>query len=503
MKNVLSHLLPPLLFLGSTILSSAQDRPNVLLILVDDLKPAIGAYGDPVAVTPAMDRLAGMGMRFDLAYCNQAVCMASRYNLLLGSRSTSTGFYNFGTQFREVYPDAITLPQHFMNSGYHAESMGKVFHIGHGNDNDDASWSVPHHKEKVIEYVVPESTHGKLTREEAFFTNARRYLDLPPNSGLPRGAAWENPDVLDEAYADGRVATHAIDRLRQYARNPNQAWFMAVGFARPHLPFSAPKKYWNLYDPGQLPMPEFEEHPQGAPSWSPKGKGEITNFKPVPEDPRIEFTQELKRQLIHGYYASTSYMDAQLGRILDELERLELFDNTIIVLWGDHGWHLGDHGSWTKHDNFEQANRIPLLIYAPGFTQPGSATTQLAETVDIYTTLADLAGLPTPKGPQPMDGTSLVPVLKDPEVRVRDHAYHAYPRQRGKLIGQAIRTERYRMVKWTNPEDPSVEPIYELYDYVDDYLETKNFAAEKPEVVRELEGILATHPDPKPQVPRR
>ena len=472
-----------------------ESRPNVLLILVDDLKPNLGTYGDINAISPNIDSLANMGMRFDLAYCNQSVCAPSRYNLMLGARSSSTGLYNFGTGFREVYPDAITLPQHFKKSGYHTESMGKVFHIGHGNTNDEISWSIPHHKEKVIEYIVPESTGRQFTREEAFFQNARMYItDFPPNKALPRGAAWESPDVLDEAYADGRVATHAINRLRKLSQNGEQPFFMALGFARPHLPFSVPKKYWKMYDPNKLPMPEFEEDPEGAPYFSVKRRGEINQFFPIPKDSE-PFSEELKRNLIHGYYASISYMDAQLGRVIRELKRLKMLENTIIVLWGDHGWHLGDHRSWTKHDNFEQANRIPLLFVAPGITNPGSSTLQLAETVDIYPTLSELAGLPKPVAPQPIDGKSLVPVLKDSEERVRNHAYHSYPK--GGYIGCAIRTNRYRMVEWKRIKNPNADRIYELYDYEEDPLETKNLADFKKKVLQELIAILRKHPEAK------
>lgn len=491
------------LMLFSFVLVNAQtDKPNVLFILVDDLKPNLGIYGDPVAVSPNIDELGRMGTRFERAYCNQAVCASSRYNLLLGARSTSSGLYNFGKEFREVFPDAVTLPQHFMNHGYHAESMGKVFHIGHGNTNDEASWSIPHHKEKVIEYLLPESTDRQLTREEAFFENTRMYLeDTPANKQLPRGAAWEMPDVLDEAYADGRVARHAIDRLRVLAKK-EQPFFMAVGFARPHLPFCAPKKYWDLYDPANLPMPELEKPPAGAPGFAGKLNGEISQFKPLPERTDGPYEEALTRKLIHGYYASLSYMDAQVGRVIDELKRLELDENTIIVLWGDHGWHLGDHAIWTKHTNYEQATRIPIIVVAPGVTAPGTSTSQPAETVDLYPTLAALAGLPAPSGPQPIDGLSLVPVLKDPEARVRDHAYHSYPRRvEGKArIGCAIRTERYRMVEWLDPVDPNTESVFELYDYQKDPLETKNLADQKGKVLRELRGILQQHPRAKPQV---
>lgn len=469
-----------------------EDKPlNVLMILVDDLKPNLGCYGDNVAVSPNIDRLASHGVRFEMAYCNQAVSVASRYNLLTGARSTSTGLYHFGREFRDAYPDGVTLPQFFMRAGYHAEAIGKVFHVGHGNTDDKASWSIPHHQDKLIEYLLPESTDRQLTREEALFENTRLFFPETRIGNLPRGAAWEAPDVVDDAYADGRVARHAIDRLRELKKTPDQPFFMAVGFVRPHLPFSAPKKYWDMYDPATLPMPEYEKDAENAPRMATKRGGEIDQFKPIPAGQYV-YPDSLTRKLIHGYYASMSYMDAQLGRLLDELERLEMLDNTIIVFWGDHGWHLGDHGYWTKHTNYEQANRIPLIVVAPGVGVAGAATGQPAESVDIYPTLAELAGLGKPVAPQPIDGLSLVPVLKNPELRIRDHAYHAYPH--GEYIGRAIRTERYRMVEWKNWENPA-DVVYELYDYKNDPLETKNIAGEEPKVVETMKTILATHPE--------
>lgn len=465
---------------------------NILMILVDDLKPTLGCYGDEVAVSPNIDRLADEGVRFSNAYCNQAVSVASRYNLLTGARSTSSGLYDFGLQMRDAYPDAVTLPQYFMQAGYHAEAIGKVFHVGHGNKNDEASWSIPHHPEKVIEYLLPESTGRALTREEAFFENTHLHFpDLPANRELPRGAAWESPDVLDDAYGDGRIARHAISRLRQLKEKPEQPFFMAVGFARPHLPFSAPKKYWDLYDAEQLPMPAFQEDAEGAPRMATKRGGEIDQFKPIPAGQYV-YDDSLTRKLIHGYYASMSYMDAQLGRVIDELKRLGMDKNTIILLWGDHGWHLGDHGYWTKHTNYEQANHIPLIMVAPGVTSAGSTTAQFAETVDIYPTLADLAGMKKPEPPQPIDGISLVPVMKDPQMRIRDHAYHAYPL--GGYLGRAIRTERYRMVEWKRWNDPD-DVVWELYDYHNDPLETRNIAQEQPEVLEQMKAILARHPE--------
>ena len=477
-----------LLFLGS--LADAAAKPNVLLILVDDLKPALRCYGDQTAVTPNIDKLASRGLRFELAYCNQAVCAPSRFNLMLGSRSTSTGLYGLGNRLRKSHPSAVTLPQYFAKHGYRTESMGKVFHIGHGNIGDPQSFSVPHFPDEVIEYLDPASTNGgRLTREEAYFTNQK----LGQIRSLPKGAAFESPEVSDDSYADGRVASEAIRRLQTAKASSAQPFFIAVGFVRPHLPFSAPKKYWKLYDPSKLPMPVYEEHPLGSPKAVHKRGGEISNYRPVPTPREGEIPGELKRQLIHGYYASVSYADAQIGRVLDQLHQLNLDDKTIVVLWGDHGFHLGDHGIWTKHTNYEQANRIPIIIAAPGVTQPGTTTRQLAETVDIYPTLAELAGLPRPDGPQPMDGESLVPVLKDPSLRVSDHAYHAYPKAK---MGRAIRTERYRLVQWSKP---GTETEYELYDYHTDPLERKNLAPDRPNVLSKLKEILAKHPAPKPR----
>ena len=491
MRNpTLCHLRTFLFLPIALAASTAADKPNVLMILVDDLKPALGCYGDETAISPNIDKLAARGIRFDLAYCNQAVCAPSRFNLMLGSRSTSTGLYGLGNHLRKSLPNAVTLPQYFSRHGYHTESLGKVFHIGHGNLGDPESFSTPHFHDKVIEYLDPASTDGgKLTREEAYFTNQ----NLGKIGSLPKGAAFEWPEVQDDAYADGRVAAEAIKRLRTSGSSPGRPFFMVVGMVRPHLPFSAPKKYWDLYDPKKLPMPLIEAHPKGSPKAAHKRGGEISNYKPVPRPNEGEISEALKRRLIHGYYASVSYADAQIGHLLDELDRLELTKKTIVVLWGDHGWHLGDLGIWTKHTNYEQANRIPILFAAPGVTKPGTATRQLAETVDIYPTLVDLAGLPEPEVPQPLDGESLVPVLENPAARVSDHAYHAYPKRK---MGRAIRTERYRLVEWSKKGE---DTEYELYDYKKDQIERRNIADEEPEVLVKMKAILARHPPAKPR----
>ncbi|MDG2123128.1 MAG: sulfatase [Verrucomicrobiales bacterium] len=507
MRNTLSHLfslseihrLPTLTLLISVLQLSAfqlhaEQRPNVLLILVDDLKPALGCYGDPHAKTPHIDKLAASALRFDLAYCNQAVCAPSRFTLMLGSHSTSTGLYGLGNHLRKAIPDAITIPQHFAkHGGYRTESLGKIFHIGHGNHGDPDSFSVPHFKEKVIEYRHPDSKPaGALTREEAMFQNK----PAPPGgmNALPRGAAFEAPDLPDDAYADGRVANETIERLKAAKARPGTPFLIAAGFARPHLPFSAPKKYWDLHDPNKLPQATNHELPAGSPRVAHKRGGEIRNYFPVPDkkDP-AKISPNIARQLVHGYYASTSYVDAQIGKVLGSLEKLNLADNTIVVLWGDHGFHLGDLGIWTKHTNYEQANRIPIIIRAPGVTTPGTSTRQPTESVDLFPTLAELANLPAPTGPQPIDGLSLLPVLKDPAARIRDHAYHAYPK--GKL-GRALRTERYRLVEWKKPGAPQASAEYELYDYMNDPDEAKNHYTELPDIARKLKETLAKYPKP-------
>lgn len=487
------------ILLSSFNTSSIDDKkdkrpPNILLILVDDLKPALGVYGDAVAKTPHLDRFASKGMRFDMAYANQAVCAPSRINLMMGSRSTSSGIYNFGQNFRDYYPNALTLPQFFKQKGYHAESMGKVYHIGHNTYGDEASWSVPHHKDLVIEYVDAESKKEGFTREEALFSNKSA-------NGLPRGPGWESPDVADDAYADGRVANRAVERLTQLKSNANQPFFLAVGFARPHLPFSVPKKYWDIYNPEQLPLAAYQQSPKGAPAYAVKRDTEIDQYKPIPHSSQQDpFSPDLQRKLIHGYYAGVSYVDAQIGKVLSALEKLDLDKNTIVVLWGDHGYHLGEMGIWTKHVNYELANRIPVIMAGPGIARSGGVkTAQPFETVDIYPTLVELAGFKRPEVAQPLDGMSMVPVLKKPNKIIKNHAYHSFPR--GGRLGRAIRTDRYRMVEWKKIGEPQSTAEYELYDYRDGNVEMKNIASEQPQVLASLKAILATYPEATPNRP--
>jgi iduronate 2-sulfatase len=464
----------------------AAAKPNVLLICVDDLKPLLGCYGDTVVKSPNIDRLAARGVLFEKAYCNQAVCSPSRNALLTGLRPQSLGIYELNTNFRKAAPDAVTLPQYFKANGYHAEALGKIFHVGHGNVNDVASWSVPHFTPKTISYALKENDLPESTREQALFENKTEPWKLP------RGAAAESADVPDNRYGDGVIADEAVKRLEAAKGKPDVPFFLAVGFLKPHLPFVAPKKYWDLYDPASFKLPALQSAPAGAPEFAATTWGELRQYKDIQEQGPL--TQEQAIHLIHGYHAATSYMDAQLGRVLDALDASGLAGNTIIVLWGDHGWHLGDHGMWCKHTNYEQATRIPVIVTAPGI-QP-ARTQALIESCDIYPTLAELAQLPAPAQG---DGRSFAEVLHNPAKAVRDHVIHVYPRGAG-LIGRAIRTQRHRLVEWKKPGAAPETAVLELYDYEADPVETKNLAAEQPAVVAVLRQFLSQHPEARPQI---
>jgi iduronate 2-sulfatase len=455
---------------------------NVLFIAVDDLKPSLGCYGDPHAKTPAIDRLAARGTVFERAYCMQAVCAPSRNAVLTGLRPETLGIYDLGTNFRLRAPTVKTLPEWFKEHGHASHGLGKIFHVGHGNREDPISWSVPHVQEQSIEYVLPES-RAATTREEALFANA------PGDANsLEKGAAFERADVPDEAYADGRVAATAIERLRGFKKT-GERFFLAAGFLKPHLPFCAPARYWDLHDPATLPLADTRVPPQAAPPFAPQFGNELRNYAGIPE--RGDLPESLERSLVHGYYAAASFMDAQVGRLLEELDALGLADDTIIVLWGDHGWHLGDHGMWCKHTNYEQATRAPLIVVAPG-RRGGQRSAAIVEFVDIYPALCDLAGIPRPAH---LQGESLVPLLEEPASPTRKPAFQVYPRKvknLGPLLGHAVRTDRWRYVEWRQ-NDGGVA-ARELYDMREDPLETVNVAADakRADVVAEHAALLAT-----------
>ena len=476
LKQLADLLSLTLLLIGLSAAAAAagSERPNVLLICVDDLKPNIGCFGDAIAVTPNIDKLAQHGVRFDAAYCNQAVCSPSRNSLMTGLRPQTIGVYDLPTHFRFAAPDVVTFSQYFKNAGYHSAGLGKIYHVGHGNIDDAQSWSEPSWRPKAPSYVLPESVAGIK----------------PDSSGKKRGPATEAADVSDDTYSDGQIADEAVKRLKAAAA-AQQPFFLAVGFLKPHLPFVAPTKYWNLYDHATLPLPEVKDAPRDAPAYAGTSGGELRNYSDMNKKGAID--DKTTRHLIHGYYAATSYADAQIGKVLNAVDELKLTGNTIIVLWGDHGWHLGDHGMWCKHTNYQQAARIPVIIAAPHGAR-GAASAAMIETVDIYPTIAELAGLAAPAN---LDGKSFAASVKDTSIAARKFVTHVYPRS-GKL-GRAIRNERYRLVEWNDIGAADSEAEFELYDYNEDPLETKNIAAGHPELVAEIRSKLAEQPAAKPQ----
>ncbi len=459
-----------LLTLSCCAAADAAGKPNVLFFAVDDLRPEFGAYGKTYIHSPNLDRLANRGVTFNRAYCQQAVCSPTRSSLLTGTRPDTTKVWDLETHFRKALPDVVTLPQHFKQNGYFVQGMGKLYH---GGFDDPQSWSVP--------WAAPKTSHGTYGLPENNALNKQAPVATPKNapkakkgkaaSRGPRGPAFESSDVPDNTFHDGALADMAVAALAECAQKDQPFW-LGVGFIRPHLPFVAPKKYWDLYDPATIRLAPNPFPPQGAPDYAVLSGGELRSYHGIPTGP---IPDDLARQLKHGYYAAISYMDAQVGRVLDELDRLGLAEKTIIVLWGDHGWKLGEHGGWCKHSNVENDTNAPLLISVPGLKTAGQRTEALAEFVDIYPTLAELCGLPLPDH---LEGASLVPVLRDPAKAVKNAAFSQYPRgvDGRQLMGYTMRTDRYRFTRWVGRNDHSKVDAVELYDHQTDPLESVNIA---------------------------
>jgi iduronate 2-sulfatase len=455
---------------------ASPKRPNVLFIAVDDLRPQLGCYGDPLAKTPNIDKLAADGLLFNRAYCQQAVCSPSRSSLLTGRRPDTTKIYNLEDHFRTFIPDVVTLPQHFKNNGYHTQGFGKIYH---GALDDPASWSAPFTQAQGPSYGPEESKKFAERRKKLI----EEGVTGQAFSRRSKGVSWEAPDVKDNELTDGITADFAIKTLGTLKDKP---FFLAVGFIRPHLPFVAPKKYFDLYPPPeQMKLPENGGRPAGAPDVAfTSNFGEIRAYQDMPKG-QAPIPEQKARELIRAYYAATSYMDAQVGRVLAELDRLGLRENTVVVLWGDHGWHLGEQGQWCKHTNFENATRAPLLISVPGQEKRGAKTDALVEFVDIYPSLAELAGLPLTEG---LEGISFVPLIKDPTQPWKQAAFSQYPREGGKIMGYTMRTDRYRYTEWQNKSREAV--AVELYDHQSDPRETKN-AADTPENAATMKALAA------------
>lgn len=470
------------------------EKPNVLFIAIDDLKPKMGVYGNEMIQTPNMDRLANMGTVFLENHCQMAICAPSRVSIMTGKRPDYTQVWDLNTQMRDKRPDIITIPQHFMENGYKTLGVGKVYDFRSVNQQqDEHSWSEPYlrtsneyydNNQRPMLYWYQNPENRKI---------AQKYIEKANDKGLSGNDAIqyalqyfkpsvESAEVKDNAYNDGAMTLLALETLAKLATD-NEPFFFAVGYQLPHLPFVAPQKYWDLYDREEMPIAPFQEKAKNSPAIAYHNSGELRSYTDIP--PLASFSDQpygiglpeyKQRELIHGYYASTSYVDAQIGKLLDYLEESGLIENTIVVLWGDHGWHLGDHDLWCKHTNFEQATRSPLIISAPGF-QSG-VTNSVSEFVDVFPTLCELSGITFPDN---LDGVSLVPVLKNPEHQVKEIAVSQYPRRNGDVMGYSIRNNRYRLTYWigdgfrtTQPYNDSLLIAKEMYDYKKDPLETEN-----------------------------
>ncbi|MGI9176468.1 MAG: sulfatase [Pirellulales bacterium] len=445
---------------------------NVLMIVVDDLRPSLGCYGDAAAKTPNIDRLAARGVVFKNAYCQQAVCSPSRASLMTGRRPDATQVWDLRTHFRSALPDCVTLPEYFKNQGYRCAAFGKIFHRGF---EDGRSWTEPHWYPtgRTVD-TDPADWSKQITKKVG--PAVEEYGSEEPRSESGKGPAFEISAKADDELPDGFTAAEAIRRLEAFKQG-GEPFFLAVGFLKPHLPFVAPKRYWDLHDPDAIPLPRIDHLPEGAPQFAGHDSGELHQYVGIPAGNPLP--ADIARQLRHGYYACVSYTDAQVGRLLDAVDRAGLTDSTAIVLWGDHGWQLGDHGLWHKHTNFELAARSPLIIAAPGIGVGGGTCAAPVEFVDVYPTLTDICGLPVARG---MDGTSLEPLLLDPSGSVKPVAISQYPRGKGRgsdvpVMGYSIRDDRWRLTVWR--EDGSARVVAtELYDERDDPDETRNVAAD-------------------------
>ena len=457
--------------------SKPSAKPNVLFIAVDDLRPQLGCYGTDWIKSPNIDALAAKGTRFDRAYCQQAVCSPSRTSLLTGLRPDSTKVYDLETHFRDTVPDVVTLPQCFANNGYVTTGMGKIYH---GHLNDAKSWSLGYKKPKQpgTSYANPETQadiakRRKVAYKEGYRGKQIRYASMGPAS--------ECADVPDEAYRDGRIAELAVETLGELKKN-GKPFFLGVGFVKPHLPFNAPKRYWDLYNRDEIPLARNPFTPRKAPKLAFSNWGELRRYQGMPNKGPVP--KEDAKRLIHGYAACISYVDALIGKVVGALDELGLAENTIVVLWGDHGWKLGEHAMWCKHTNYEDDTHVTLVVHDPRAKAKGSNTNALVEFVDIYPTLCELVGLELPKH---LEGTSFAPLLDAPKTPWKKAAFSQYPR--GRRMGYSMRTDRYRFTLWVERKNPNTVVARELYDHQQDPMENVNVAGDPKNaaLVAELE----------------
>ncbi|MEM7143645.1 MAG: sulfatase [Verrucomicrobiota bacterium] len=510
---------------GETV---AAEQPNILFIAIDDLRPELGCYDSPIAKSPVLDQLAADGLKFNRAYCQQAICSPSRASLMTGARPDSIGVIENFAYFRDLNPDIITLPQHLIANGYETVYCGKIYH-GKMTDNDH-SWSrLPARNTVGVPrpntpggYQKPENQKIRLENQEKMLAK----YGPEGSGGLIHGPAYENADVPDHAYSDGYNTQLAIATLKDHLKKkPDQPLFLGLGFSKPHLNWIAPKKYWDFYDPADIKLATQTDAPTDGAATGIHASFELRTRHGIPKEGPIP--DDLARTLLHAYYACVSYVDAQIGLMIDALEEAGVRDNTIIIVWGDHGWHLGEMGVWGKATNYEIATRVPLIIWTPDMKTRGQGTDALVELVDMYPTLCELAGVPLPDH---LEGKSFVPLLDDPSQKWKPAAISQFPNpalrewaanplsdgmrqtffgplikeveeriitQQGDtwdrdlfenhLMGYTLRNNRYRLVLWRDYRDPNAEPVYvELYDHKSDPTETTNIAEANPEIVQKL-----------------
>lgn len=469
----------------------SQEKKNILFIAVDDLKPMLGCYGDETIHTPSIDKLAQSGTVFTNAHCQQAVCGPSRASLMTGMRPDYTKVWDLKTRMRDINPNILAMPEHFKAQGYTTLAIGKIYDPRCVDKQYDGhSWSIPY--KESAEYTYPKK-YGKPGLSFYASKENNKIVDKYTKEAISEGVknihsyvaakfkpSTESADVDDAAHMDTQIANNAIRYMKELSKK-DKPFFLAVGFKKPHLPFAAPKKYWDLYEREKIELAPYRAPVKNGVDFAYHTSGELKSYTDIPALASFSdiFNDNLpewkQKELIHGYKACVSFIDAQVGRMLDALKQNGLDKNTVIVLWGDHGWHLGDHSMWCKHSNFEQATRVPLVFASPN-GKTGIQNASPVEFIDIFPTLCELSGVPVPPT---LDGQSLAPILSGNSDKVKDFAISQYPR--GKRMGYSLRNERYRYTAWFEMDFMKGEKAQnekliaeELYDYEKDPNETQN-----------------------------